>query len=99
LETHCVYLRFEFDFALPAAHARLQGWWSQEQEEEARSGYRSPRPPLARHVVTALVCRRMLHSCVVTLSFRAAILKALSEAEALKKPSVSATARRRRCSA
>jgi hypothetical protein len=75
---------------------QIQGWWSQEKEDEARSSYRL----LSRQLVAHALCffayqTAILHVSPANLNceLRAAILKALSDAEALKKPSVSSLAR------
>ena len=66
-----------------------QGWWSQEKEDEARSTYRLPssiHTEISKtfdYVVFLYFGRMLIHLC------RTAILKALSDVEVPKKPSVS----------
>lgn len=77
---------------------RAGGPKSRRRRHAADTGYPARLLCGISRIVTALVGRCILLSkFCCDLSFRAAILKALSEAEALKKPSVSETARRRRC--
>ena len=82
-------LRWLCLIALPSLSPLPQGWWSQEKEDEARSSYRLP-AIIHTEIPKRLITLSPFTWHAVFIHFcRTAILKALSDAEALKKPSVS----------